>query len=358
VIRLWSRPRSDLACRGVAEVALLAAGGRTVVSSLGWELEPAPRWSSGSLASWDGYTIRQLRGGETAAFQDMVRTGPPDPLTDEPVEGEVLALGAYFAGRPIGVLIGVGDGEGSRPTAQLVDLQVVPEHRRVGVGRSLLACFEAGAALGGYPTAVARHPTERFSPAFESLLGRAGWLPQRRWHRYRCDLTALADYWWRRDLHRLPSGFTVTPWHQLTAEEAAEIEELGRQGWYSRAVSPFEDDPETPAPLEVDEVASVALRCAGRVVGWVVCERWSAEVVYIASLFVSPALRANGLRRASLGGALMGESIERFVSDGAALAVFDVDPDVRGPRVYVSRFVAAACPTVEQEWRAWTKDVR
>jgi ribosomal protein S18 acetylase RimI-like enzyme len=270
-------------------------------------------------------------------------TGTPDPTR--------LAVGAALLGRPAGLAVASTKGR----AGEILDLYVAPPSRGIGLGRVLLARTEELVRASGCATLSADVPLNEHAPAVERLLETADWCRIRAWRRFTGDFPGTTNPWWLDERHQVPPEFALSPWVELGNTERAELRARGAAGWYPAGVSPFED---LIAPSLIDPASSLVLRRGGEIVGFVVCQRWSPEVTYVATVFVGPGELGGGLRRSGLGTALIGQAVTRMIEAGSTHVVLDVDTWNRSMLRWARRFVLdSSPPSTVCEWHKWRKQL-
>jgi hypothetical protein len=99
--------------------------------------------------------------------------------------------------------------------------------------------------------------------AVECALRKAGWGdPQARMLVVRCSLDSIKDAPWMKD-YRLPAGYEIISWVDVSATERAHIMETHRQApWIAPDLVPFDFE------AHIEPLTSVALRVNGQILGW------------------------------------------------------------------------------------------
>lgn len=224
---------------------------------------------------------------------------------------DVVAVGATWRGRPVGLALGTHTPGTAQATVRTVS--VLPTYRRRGIGTALLQRLEATLSTRGAAQVEGEYPDNAAQPAVEALLARAGW-GDRRLGR----LIAVSELpvgirapWVH---YPLPEGFEVFPWHARTAHD----EERLRTWWPEQLA---QSDPalheERLAPDYGGRPAlrlnSLGLRYDGEVVGWLLTHRTAPRALLHDRLFVAHALRHTGV-----GALLVGAAIRaHYAAEGA-----------------------------------------
>jgi GNAT superfamily N-acetyltransferase len=190
-------------------------------------------------------------------------------------EPDVIALGARVDGLAVGLALGrmVGETvEAGGQTAQLLSLMVARPFRCRGIGTGLVKALEAQLAARGIVGVFAYHSSRLPAcAAFEGLLASERWLgPKMTELRLtgQCGLMIEAVANWPTVRNRLEhrENYLFTPWREVGGEaDAAAIDRLVRQPPCARAPLIH---PEKWRDL-YDPAVSIAVRRAGRLVGWV-----------------------------------------------------------------------------------------
>jgi GNAT superfamily N-acetyltransferase len=214
---------------------------------------------------------------------------PSEERTEESEGSAVVAVGAAFLGKPRGLALALYHHE--QHTARLLDLVVAKPYRGAGVGSHLLHALHVALAARGCTKVYALYRTDAHTPALERVLARNGWDAPR---------TDRLLFWGGRELvnarwmqrARLPAGYTVFPWVELTDHERAALEQRHAQqegGWWREGLSPF-----SFAMEELDAVTSLGLRRGNEIVGWMLNRLLEAGIIGYDVLFVSPELQRSG----------------------------------------------------------------
>ncbi|MFQ5814436.1 MAG: GNAT family N-acetyltransferase [Anaerolineae bacterium] len=217
-------------------------------------------------------------------------------------------------GQFIGLTLGEIRPDGA--SAEMLSLFVAREHRRRGVGTTLLAHLEKALTRMGcrYVDLVYRSDWPCVA-AIERLLHRRGWAsPQTRALIGKTDRERMAEAL-RLHQFRLPDGFAIFPWSEITPQERQEIQQRQEtEQWYPPVLAPFQEED------RIEPLNSLGLRYQGRVVGWMITHRTAPDTIQYTSLFVQKEFQ-------SLGRAipLLMESIRRQVSSEVPYAIFMVD---------------------------------
>ncbi len=140
----------------------------------------------------------------------------------------------------------------------------------------------------------------------EALPANSGWQPlQVAMLLCKGTMTDIAYAGWLHR-YRLPEGFEIFPWSELTTNERHNI--LARQRrelWFPPELTPFQE------VQRIEHLNSLGLRHHSEVVGWMITHRVAEDTIQYTSLFVRKELQ--GLGRAV---PLLAEAIKRQMPSG------------------------------------------
>jgi GNAT superfamily N-acetyltransferase len=225
-----------------------------------------------------------------------------------------IFLGAYWSDTPVGVVIAsyvpiVKKGE-------IEHIFVAPEHRRRGIGLSLLEELEK----------LLRNELK----CSVLLLTYAGDNPDRiplehvlRLNRWRSPTLLLKRYYyivydfsapWFEKQRALPVGFSLHSWSELTGTERHRMQVQAAQGAYPYAVYPFGKGGEP------ESVNSIFIRHQGVVIGWLATHRLDADTIIYSGLYVHLDYRGKGLSTF-----LLVEGIRRQKASPVPFAMFELN---------------------------------
>lgn len=263
-------------------------------------------------------------------------------------DSDLLAVAAWVRDQPVGLALSLRDPvEGS---GRLMSLAVAAPWRRRGFGLALLAAAEDGARQRGWSALCALHGEGlRGRDAWLALLARAGWgAPELGL----LALTGLATWasearteWDALFVRLAEAGFSVTPWHDVSAADRAALDRL--DGDAGRMSHRWGD-----APLP--EV-SVVVREHGRPVGWVLGTHGTRTGdIYYPVGWVVPRLQRMGWLVAALVEACLAQ--ERAFGDGGTCS-FQTAGDNRAMRDFMLRRLDKWTIRLDRHWLN-TKDLR
>lgn len=196
---------------------------------------------------------------------------------------------------PIGFALGWG---GPRGEFELVSLYTAPLLRGMGVGGRLLERVEEGFAELGYTRGFHFYTVSDDDPGFTRFLTARGWsAPVIREIICKSTLELAGETPWLMRA-RLPAGFTVKPWGQVTTAERAAIAARQKRDNPQGCENQWYADDQDPFIYEENchPGTSLALMDSSEVAGWVLTHvpqdtkgflRWTVS-------FVSPEIQGFG----------------------------------------------------------------
>jgi ribosomal protein S18 acetylase RimI-like enzyme len=254
-------------------------------------------------------TLAQALPYAALTYPDLRRTALGRPLR-EPL---LAAVAAPPGGAPLAAA--VAEIKAGGEAVEVLSLFVRPAARRRGLAGRLLATLEGEAARrGATRIELLFRSTQAGAPAVRRLLAARGWsAPVPRLRLGKADARVVEAAVMRP--RRLPEGYEIFPWAELTADERREVvERQQRSPWFPPALSPFQMED------RVEPALSLGLRHRGRVAGWLICHRVGAELVQCTSLFVE-----EGHRRLGRGLALLAAAAESFATCDVERVIFMVE---------------------------------
>ena len=199
-----------------------------------------------------------------------------------------VALGVHLDSQPIGLILAETSTE--RKSAKILSSFVIPEHRRCGLGKTLLTYMEAELYRRGCLHVDLVYLSNTTTPALEQILKRCNWsIPQPRVLKCFSSRDNIKDASWLKLYNALPSSYTIFPWLELTLQERELIQkQQASYPWYPEVLCPFEDEE------NIEPLYSLGLRYQNQVVGWMITHRVSIDTVLYTSLFVRQELQRLG----------------------------------------------------------------
>jgi GNAT superfamily N-acetyltransferase len=101
------------------------------------------------------------------------------------------------------------------------------------------------------------------------------------------DYSQFRPNWFIRE-YAWPKKFQVFPWTELTYYEAEKIRERFKHQAFPHAVYPFQEDP------SFEPLNSLGLRYEGQLIGWMITERISPEMISYGNLFIEYEFQSKG----------------------------------------------------------------
>jgi GNAT superfamily N-acetyltransferase len=171
-----------------------------------------------------------------------------------------IAASVEDTGAGLGLAMPVAGGN----QAELLSLYVTADARRRGIAGGLLRGIERECLSRGISSVKGTYMTgQANTEAVEHLLQNHHFgKPETRMLVVRCTSQSIAPAPWMRE-RKLPSGYEVLSWVDLTAAERAEIlESNAKEAWIATDLVPFNFE------AGAEPVTSVALRVRGQIRGW------------------------------------------------------------------------------------------
>lgn len=236
--------------------------------------------------------IRTLTGDVSAIYEQLVPPEERDRLAENAHQTGGLITSrtsfiAYTDDTPVGIL--QADLIPSPNSANLHSLYVAPEYRRHHIAFNLLTMgVEEMRRIGAPICTLAYTREDPDTPILEDLLKRGNWQGPRPFMK-RCYFDPTFDAPWMHLRYRLPAGFEIFYWRDLTENDRASLQKKLRQNRIPEAVSPFQDE------ANIEYLNSLGLRREGEVVGWMISHRLDANTVRYSSIFVEHDLQQRGI---------------------------------------------------------------
>jgi uncharacterized protein (TIGR03032 family) len=175
--------------------------------------------------------------------------------------------------------------------AEIISLFVASQHRRKGLGRSLMEGIELNLTKQGCRRISTSFRSDwSGTPVLEKIIKGNGW-PHPRMVRklFKTNIEKISKAPWM-ECGDLPEGLTLFPWHALTGEERQDI--VKRQAetpWYPEMLSPFQEE------KRLEPMNSLGLRQKDRVAGWMITHRTLPDTIQYTALFLTPELQQQGV---------------------------------------------------------------
>ena len=244
-----------------------------------------------------------------------------EPTSRHPEQGDprrIQPIGcvARVGERPVGLVLGELplDPDG---TPEMLSLFVIPEARRSGIGRALVAALEAEVARRGFDGIATVYTAGKPAIAgLERILWQRQWLaPETRTIsvRFPPEAALASDLFAERRMAALAHGLELFPWRDLGADEKERIRAgHEKRPWITPALAFWRFE---TAGFDAD--SSVGARLRGEVVGWVLNHKVAPGVVRFTCSF----MRKDVSRRGRIV-PLYRESLRRLAAAGCRQATF------------------------------------
>ncbi|MBA2726949.1 MAG: GNAT family N-acetyltransferase [Parachlamydiaceae bacterium] len=191
----------------------------------------------------------------------------------------IVAVGASDKEVPVAILVATF----RKPTrhALILNLYVEPDFRHRKIGTQLLILLEAILVEQGCSLVTYVYQSDLPTTIYlEKILNQLGWgegFP----FSIRCHFNRIefSPDWLNIDYH-LPKGYQIFHWKNLRLKEKKQLERDLQKEWIPPSVSPFHQQ-ET-----IDPNFSLGLRKDGRVIGWVIVNRFSEGMLQYSSLYI------------------------------------------------------------------------
>ncbi len=199
-----------------------------------------------------------------------------------------LAVRASLLGRPLGlglVRLPVGD-----EAPELLSLWVDLVARRQGIAGEILRRLENELRELGHTNLHTTYMLGKPSiPVVEHLLQSTGWTPPKtRGYAIRFTRDQARQVPWFQK-YELGPGYEIFPWRDLTAEDREELQASQRDtSWIPEDLEPWKYD------ATAEPVTSLGLKLDGKIVGWVINQEVSEEMIRITCAFVRKDLQRLG----------------------------------------------------------------
>jgi cholest-4-en-3-one 26-monooxygenase len=253
------------------------------------------------------YSFHPLVSSEAPEYEGMT-FGHYRPLVQSVgADPNVLAIGATVGERPVGLILGQIEKNGT--TAKLQSVYVLPEHRRKRVASALLQLLERATSERGCVALQAVYASGRQStPVIEHLLTENGFgPPSTRSMIVKFSEDILSAPWMA--YRRLPVSTTIFPWIEVTDEDRRSIaERQERQPWIPEELIPFGWEP------GLESQSSLAIRYGGEIEGWLITHALNAETLRFSCGWARRDLQRVGAVVAAV--AVLRESLRRAVDAG------------------------------------------
>jgi GNAT superfamily N-acetyltransferase len=237
-----------------------------------------------------GVRIVPLRFVETMPFHRFTFPVYQPELWSADDRGAVCAIGAWCDDKPVGLAMSVSTGKDGMAWVRSIYVERCFRRRRLGT--SLLAQLETSMSLRGNPhLRIGYSRKSSASPAIERMLARLDW-PRAEPERLLCAgdnrLLEEIDADWLNAPPKLPDDCKIVPWSEVTRRELLVL--LASQAlnpWIPAGLAPFDF-------VAGAEFNSVAMRCGGEIVGWVLTQRLDVSTLIYSCGYMRPDLQRRG----------------------------------------------------------------
>lgn len=242
---------------------------------------------SARFTSREAVRTTPLRFVETMPFHRFAYPAYQNALWFADESGPTCAVGAWTGDEPAGLAMSVEVGNGE--VASICSIYVDPTFRRRGIGTALLARLEEDRQRRGIRRLELGFRNSSVSAlAIQRMLERLGWPPAEPERLIcMCDRRMLeAD--WLQERADLPPDHEIVSWSEISAGErlALVVSQL-RDPWIPPSLNPFDYE-------QSMEFNSVALRCRGEVLGWVLTQRFDASTLVYSCSYMRPDQQRRG----------------------------------------------------------------
>jgi GNAT superfamily N-acetyltransferase len=238
-----------------------------------------------NLAELDSQTIENFKPFTEPKFYPCLHGHHPDNVSNT----ISIAIAAFADGKPVGLVLASWI-----PILRMTEMHsifVLEKYRRQKIASQMLSLFEdeliSNSCMVISFSYIAREPA---SIAIEGLLNAQKWAPPSLFM-LKClyDGFTFNPPWLNKHLP-LPLGFSLFPWHQLTAKERARLQFKEGQGGFSVEVSPF-----GPKESLIEPLNSLGLRYHDEVVGWMITHRTAPDKIQYSALYIEKEYQLQGI---------------------------------------------------------------
>ncbi len=196
-----------------------------------------------------------------------------------------------------GVVIALQD-QGDPDTLAIIHLYVRKKYRRIGIGGTLLQYIEKKAKDTGKKkagiTACLKRGSDQKEPIRQLLL-KCQWkdIDYQKSEYYITDTNIVKEPWFNE---KLPEGFTLLPWRDISIEERVYLERNRKKFEEAdRKLKKYYMD-----PLDSDNYNHLTSYCVkdektGHIVGWNITMMRPDKVLIFRKIYIIPELRSKGL---------------------------------------------------------------
>lgn len=247
-------------------------------------MNPQPQIVTGPCAAVRTATLQFV---ETMPFHRFAYPGYQPTLWQADDRGPVCAVGAWVGDEPAGLAMSVRAEEDG--LARVCSIYVAERFRRLGIGTELLSRLQESQHQRGIARLELGFRNGSITAAAViRMLDRLGWPPAEP-ERLLCasDRRILEADWMLAD-YKLPPGYDIVPWADVTLRQRAAL--MAGQllnPWVPVSLNPFKYE-------STMEYNSVAMRCGGEVVGFILTQRFDPSTLIYSCNYTRPDLQRRG----------------------------------------------------------------
>jgi len=201
---------------------------------------------------------------------------------NKPFSGVIATLDKH----PVGLLLASFDNHGN--SARLHSFVVNPQHRKRGVGSAMWSTMEESLTSAGADQIDAYYRSHwKSRPFLEKILTAQDWQsPKEDLIIVKVRVENILELFVQDQLY-LPDEYSFIPFLKLTIEDKEFIErQKGAENSYLDYLDPF---------LEYGSIydpSSLAIKCEGRIVGWLISHLIASDLIEYTSLYIEPKHRS------------------------------------------------------------------
>jgi GNAT superfamily N-acetyltransferase len=241
------------------------------------------------------YKYTNLDRSTATAYQHLTFPSLRSQLTTIDRHKNLVAIGAQIDSQPVGLIMAEIDPDNSN-TAEILSLFVIPNCRRLGIGKELLNQLINELTRQKCQALKIIYISKDLTAPLPQFLQATGWLDPALRMVICSELVAkIANATWLKLDTKMPPGYTIFPWIELTKSEQ---KKLAAATWYPSELSPFQE------PDTLENSNSLGLRYHDEIVGWTIAHRVDATAIRYTALFVREELQSIGRGIGLLGKAI------------------------------------------------------
>ncbi len=241
-----------------------------------------------------------------------------------------------------GVVIALQD-QGDSGTLSVIHLYVRRKYRRIGIGGALLKCVEkkardTGKRRTGITACLKRESDQK--EAIRQLLLKRQWkdIDYQKSEYYITDTNIVKEPWFNE---RLPEGFSILPWREISIEERDYLERNRMKFEEAdRKLKKYYMD-----PLDIDNYDHLTSYCIkdeknDHIVGWNITVMRPDKVLIFRKVYIIPGLRSKGLFYP-----LFAKSISLCI-ENTKIACFLIQGENKSMRIGIDFLMGHLCTTI------------